>query len=202
MGIVDAGKFTTGTRCVLLTVLLLASSKLVRSSSAASIQGQIVLPEELDLTKDAYITLFTSHSDNTHRRRKTFPDTQGSFEFEGVEDGVHSLDVEANPFYFTTVKLLIKDGVLKEALASDVGEAPMSVDGPLKLAPLRVVSYFEQKQGFDIMRWLKTPYGMMIGFAIFSLVVMPYLKVDPEEYREMRKELSNLTGGRERSKSD
>jgi hypothetical protein len=36
---------------------------------------------------------------------------------------------------------------------------------------------------------------MMMGFAVFALVVMPMLKVDPEEYAAMKAEASALTGG-------
>ena len=159
----------------------------------ATIKGRIALPEEYVLAKDAYASLFSSYADNTYRRRKAFPDAQGGFVFDGVEDGTHSLEIEATPYVFTAVKVVVKDGSVKEALASDVGDVAMPHE-PLKMVPLRVTSFFEQRQKFNVMQWLKTPYGMM-GFAVFSLLVMPYLKVDPEEYREMKKELSKMTGG-------
>lgn len=70
---------------------------------------------------------------------------------------------------------------------------------PLRLRPSSGISYFEQKKSFNIIAWLKTPYGLMIGFMVISLVVMPMLKVDPEEYQQMleeRKKLSDAISNR------
>lgn len=63
---------------------------------------------------------------------------------------------------------------------------------PLRLGPSSQISYFEQRKPFNIIAWLKTPYGLMIGFMVFSLVVMPLLKVDPEEYQQMLEEKKKL----------
>jgi hypothetical protein len=56
------------------------------------------------------------------------------------------------------------------------------------------VEFFDRKQPFNVMGFLKTPYGMMIGFLVFSLVVLPMLKVDPEEYKAMVEEKDKLLG--------
>lgn len=121
----------------------------------------------------------------------------GSFRFDDVADGVYSLDVEASPYVFSAVKVTVKDGAVKEALASEVGNAqlPLDLDEGLRMVPLRITTFFEQRGKFSLWAFLKTPYGAMIGFALFSIVVMPYLKVDPEEYRQMKRELSQMTGG-------
>ena len=42
------------------------------------------------------------------------------------------------------------------------------------------------------MAMLKTPYGIMLAFGAFALVVMPLLKVDPEEYKAMVEEKNRL----------
>jgi hypothetical protein len=117
------------------------------------------------------------------RRRRVFPSEDGSFRFLGVQDGMHSLDVEAIPFIFPTIKI-IKKGNDVTSTAADVQDAP--VPYPLKVSPLQVMSYFEQKQKFSLLKWLKTPYGIMLGFGLFSVILLPMLKVDPEEYRQMR----------------
>lgn len=56
------------------------------------------------------------------------------------------------------------------------------------------MEFFDRKQPFNVMGFLKTPYGMMIGFLVFSLVVLPMLKVDPEEYKAMVEEKDKLLG--------
>jgi len=35
----------------------------------------------------------------------------------------------------------------------------------------------QKRQGFNLMAFLKTPYGMMAGFMVFSMFIMPKLKV-------------------------
>ena len=105
-----------------------------------------------------------------------------SFRFDHLDDGVYSLDVEAPPYVFSAVKVTVEHGAVKEALASEVGNVPLPVDQGLRMVPLRVMQYFEQRGKFSLWALLKTPYGAMVGFALFSIVVMPYLKVDPEEY--------------------
>lgn len=50
---------------------------------------------------------------------------------------------------------------------------------PFVLPPISRVEYFEKHQGFNVMGFLKTPYGMMIGFMFFTLFVLP--KIRPEE---------------------
>jgi ER membrane protein complex subunit 7 len=146
-----------------------------------TIEGRIVLPKGVFVPFDTYITLFSPSEGS--RRRKVFPNEDGRFQFHGVQDGTHSLQVESIPFHFSAIKI-VKKGKDVKATASDVQDA--SVPYPLKLSPLQVMSYFEQKPKFNIMKWLKTPYGIMIAFGLFSVVLLPMLKVDPEEYRQMR----------------
>lgn len=165
-------------------VTLLMSVRGSNQSIAEVIEGRIVLPRGVSIPKDAYVTLF-SPADGS-RRRKVFPSEDGHFRFHGVPDGMHSLDIEAIPFMFPTIKI-IKNGKEVKSTAADVHDAP--VPYPLKVSPLQVLSYFEQRQKFDIMKWLKTPYGIMIAFGLFSVVLLPLLKVDPEEYKQMREHL-------------
>ena len=163
--------------CVLVTLQLSSGG----ISESESIQGRIVMPRGFSVRSDAYVTLFSPSEGS--RRRKVFPSEDGRFQFYGVQDGTHSLDVELIPFHFATIKI-VKKGSDVKATASDVQDAP--VPYPLKLSPLQVMSYFEQKQKFNLMKWVKTPYGIMIAFGVFSVILLPMLKVDPEEYRQMR----------------
>jgi hypothetical protein len=50
------------------------------------------------------------------------------------------------------------------------------------------VLFMQRRQPFNIVGWLKTPYGIIAGVMLFSVVVMPRLKVDPEEYQQMLEE--------------
>lgn len=48
---------------------------------------------------------------------------------------------------------------------------------PLLLRPIAGLEWFERRQPFSLMGFLKTPYGMMAGFMVFSLFILPRLKV-------------------------
>lgn len=40
------------------------------------------------------------------------------------------------------------------------------------------------RKKLDAWSFVKSPYGLMIGFMLFGIFVFPMLKVDQEEYRE------------------
>ena len=55
---------------------------------------------------------------------------------------------------------------------------------PIWPAPwLLSCSHPQKRQPFNPIAFLKTPYGMMGAFMLFSIFIMPKLKVDPEEYK-------------------
>ena len=89
------------------------------------------------------------------------------------------------------IKIVVKGSTVK-ATSPDVATAA-ELPYPLKVPAMGFVSYFEERQPFNIIGYLKTPYGAMIAFMIGSMVLMPMLKVDPEEYKEMVEEKKKLT---------
>lgn len=40
-----------------------------------------------------------------------------------------------------------------------------------------MAQYYEARRPVDVIGFLKTPYGLMIGFSVFAMVVMPMMKV-------------------------
>lgn len=54
----------------------------------------------------------------------------------------------------------------------------------LLIRAMAPAAYFEQRKSVDVWSFIKSPYGLMIGFMLFFIVIMPMLKVDPEEYQE------------------
>ena len=87
-------------------------------------------------------------------------------------------------------KVSVKGSTVK-ASAPEIAGSP-DVPHPLRIPALSRIAYFEPRQGFNFMAYLKTPYGLMLAFALFSVVIMPMLKVDPEEYKEMVEERKKL----------
>lgn len=73
-----------------------------------------------------------------------------------------------------------------KATVADIPGNP-EIAYPFRIPPIRGLQYFEMRQGFNILKWLKTPYGLMMAFAAVSLILLPMMKMDPEEYKEMMK---------------
>ncbi len=44
-------------------------------------------------------------------------------------------------------------------------------------------SSLQKRKPFDIWSFVKSPYGIMIVFSVFAIVVFPRLKMDPEDYK-------------------
>ncbi|KAL4439417.1 hypothetical protein ABPG77_008746 [Micractinium sp. CCAP 211/92] len=133
-------------------------------------------------------------------RLLAFPLPDGAFSFAEVPAGVHTLTVDVLGLIYPTVRLdvaVTRKGKVA-AVAADASGAP-ALPYPLLLRPYSRIEYFEKRQPFSLWAFLKTPYGMMAAFMVFSVFIMPKLKVDPEEYKEMmadrERERSGNSGG-------
>lgn len=49
----------------------------------------------------------------------------------------------------------------------------------------------------DVWSFIKSPYGLMIGFMVFGIFVFPMLKVDPDEYKEAMAQRRGEQGGQQ-----
>jgi hypothetical protein len=56
-------------------------------------------------------------------------------------------------------------------------------------ASICALSCLQLRKPLDVWSFIKSPYGMMIGFMLFGIFVFPMLKVDPEEYKEAMAQL-------------
>ncbi|KAL6778619.1 CGL149 [Auxenochlorella protothecoides x Auxenochlorella symbiontica] len=111
---------------------------------------------------------------------RTFPLPDGRFAFHNVPAGKHYLEVELVGLVYSTVELTVGVAGDVNALLSDVINRP-AVPYPLVLRPMGRLEFFQKPQPFNVMAFIKTPYGIMIIFGIFSLVVMPRLRAYSEE---------------------
>ncbi|MBA0578165.1 hypothetical protein Gorai_020463, partial [Gossypium raimondii] len=63
----------------------------------------------------------------------------------------------------------------------------------LVLEPLRDEQYYEIREPFSIMSVVKSPMGLMVGFMLVVVFLMPKLveNMDPEEMRRAQEEMRN-----------
>jgi hypothetical protein len=57
------------------------------------------------------------------------------------------------------------------------------------------LSAAQPRKPLDVWSIIKSPYGLLIGFMLFGMLVMPMLRVDPEEYQEAMAQFKGVAGG-------
>ncbi|KAL4437231.1 hypothetical protein ABPG75_004370 [Micractinium tetrahymenae] len=189
---------------LLLAALLVARAALAEEQAAVlPVHGKLFVPDGASLAQ-AEVALQLESG----RRLLAFPLPDGAFSFAEVPVGVHTLTADVHGLIYPTVRLDV--GTARKgkvaAVAADATGMP-ALPYPLLLRPYSRIEYFEKRQPFSLWAFLKTPYGMMAGFMLFSVFIMPKLKVDPEEYREMmadreRERSGGSGGGGQKRRSD
>ncbi|PSC68596.1 sister chromatid cohesion DCC1 [Micractinium conductrix] len=169
---------------LILAALALAGRGAAEAAPSLPVSGRVIVPDAFSLAAAEVVLALEGGG-----QRLAFPLADGSFSFAEVPLGVHTLTVELRELMFPGVRLDVgaaRKGKVTAALFELPG-AP-EISHPLLLQPMARMEYFEQRQGFNVMGFIKTPYGIMAGFMLFSMFIMPKLKVDPEEYKEMMEE--------------
>ncbi|KAK9851122.1 hypothetical protein WJX84_000760 [Apatococcus fuscideae] len=143
------------------------------------VSGRILLPEGTTPTSRVRLILTLDGGD----QQLAWARPDASFRFHEVPPGSHLLDVVAMGLVFPQVRLDIeKSGQVTASLV----EHPLTLmQAPLLLRPVSRAEYFEIRQPFNPKAFLMSPMGLAMAFGVFSLVVLPMLKVDPEEAKDL-----------------
>lgn len=105
--------------------------------------------------------------------------------------GTHLIEVDAIGYLFSPVRVDVSarhPGKIQAALTEN--RRGLS---ELILEPLREEQYYEIREPFSIMSVVKSPMGLMIGFMVFVMFLMPKLveNMDTEEMRRAQEEMRN-----------
>nr|XP_027082995.1 ER membrane protein complex subunit 7 homolog [Coffea arabica] len=121
----------------------------------------------------------------------TFLRPDGYFSFHNVPAGTHLIEVAAIGYFFSPVRVDVSarnPGKVQAALT----ETRKGLS-ELVLGPLREEQYYEIKEPFSIMSVVKSPMGLMLGFMVLVMFVMPKLveNMDTEEMKRAQEEMRN-----------
>ncbi|KAF5819230.1 putative ER membrane protein complex subunit 7 [Helianthus annuus] len=121
----------------------------------------------------------------------TFLKPDGYFSFHNVPAGTHLIEVDVIGYLFSPVRVDVSarnPGKVQAALT----ETRRGLN-ELVLEPLREEQYYEIREPFNIMSIVKSPMGLMIGFMVVVVFLMPKLveNMDPEEIRKAQEEMRN-----------
>ncbi|XWS70458.1 hypothetical protein CRYUN_Cryun03dG0050000 [Craigia yunnanensis] len=103
----------------------------------------------------------------------------------------HLIEVAAIGYFFSPVRVDVSarnPGKVQAALTEN--RRGLS---ELVLDPLRDEQYYEIREPFSIMSVVKSPMGLMVGFTLIVVFLMPKLveNMDPEEMRRAQEEMRN-----------
>ncbi|KAG2434715.1 hypothetical protein HXX76_007605 [Chlamydomonas incerta] len=161
---------------------------LVSGHESGVIRGRVFVPANINHSTTTII-LHTS----TGEELRTFVNAEGAFAFHDVPSGVHLLQPFNLHLVYPEVRLEVnRKGVVSRAALSHNRNMVLNI--PLALRPAMEAGYYEKRKPFDVWSFIKSPYGLMIVFSLFAIIVFPRLKMDPEDYKEMQ-ETMKVGGG-------
>nr|CAB3468530.1 unnamed protein product [Digitaria exilis] len=108
-----------------------------------------------------------------------------------VPAGTHLIEVSSIGYFFSPVRVDISarnPGYIQAALT----ETRRALN-ELVLEPLKEEQYYEVREPFSVMSLLKSPMGLMVGFMVLMVFVMPKMmeNIDPEEMKQAQEQMRN-----------
>ncbi|KAG6409509.1 hypothetical protein SASPL_127549 [Salvia splendens] len=113
------------------------------------------------------------------------------FSSHNVPAGTHLIEVAAIGYFFSPVRVDVSarhPGKVQAALTENRRSL-----SELVLEPMVEEQYFEIREPFNVLSLLKSPMGLMIGFMVIVMFLMPKL-VDPEELKRAQEEMGAQGG--------
>ncbi|ESQ46672.1 hypothetical protein EUTSA_v10000323mg [Eutrema salsugineum] len=119
----------------------------------------------------------------------TFLRPDGYFTFHKVPAGTHLIEVSAMGYLFSPVRVDVSARHRGKVQAT-LTETRRSLT-ELVLEPLREEQYYEVREPFSILSIVKSPMGLMVGFMVVVVFLMPKLmeNIDPEEMKQAQEEM-------------
>ncbi|XP_042494414.1 ER membrane protein complex subunit 7 homolog [Macadamia integrifolia] len=122
-------------------------------------------------------------------QKVSFLRPDGYFSFYNVPAGTHLIEVAAIGYFFSPVRVDVSarnPGKVQAALTENRRSL-----SELVLEPLREEQYFEIREPFSVLSLIKSPMGLMVGFMLIVVFLMPKLmeNMDPEEIKRAQEEM-------------
>ncbi|KAL5144879.1 ER membrane protein complex subunit 7 [Glycine soja] len=185
--------------CFYLLPLSFAQSPATGSAEGYTIYGRVKIPSVG--TKDYILPGKISNVKVILNggQRVTFLRPDGYFAFHNVPAGTHLIEVAAIGYFFSPVDTQPENYVRVDVSARHHGKIQAALTenrrglSEFVLEPLKDEQYYEVREPFSIMSIVKSPMGLMMGFMLIVVFLMPKLmeNMDPEEMRRAQEEMRN-----------
>jgi len=113
------------------------------------------------------------------------PRSDGKFNFYDLKDGAYSMHISHRDFEFLTYRIQVNAGQLRLFIRGRATRLPQ----PYRIVPITATKYKPPKQPFNPLSFLKSGYGMMMCFMVFTAVLLPYIAktAEPQQRRRRRR---------------
>ena len=158
---------------------------LLGSVSAYTITGSLVAPRP---TKERFQPHLQLQGTKVILDGKvvTYPTDQGNFAFQGVEEGMHFVEVWDVMYTYPTVlvEVAASGNIAYDATPSALRHEKLVY--PLKLTADKPISFYERREPFSISSILFNPMVLILGVTVFFTMFSPNSMLDPEQMKEMK----------------
>lgn len=116
----------------------------------------------------------------------TYPTDHGQFVFQGVEEGMHFMEVWDMTY---TYQIVLVDVSASGNSAYDATPSALrheKLSYPLKLTADKPISFYERREPFSISSILFNPMVLILGVTLLFTMFSPNSMLDPEQMKEMK----------------
>ncbi|PVV04889.1 hypothetical protein BB560_000601 [Smittium megazygosporum] len=118
----------------------------------------------------------------------------GDLYINNLSVGRHVLEIEDVDYVFPKLVLDISKKGEKAVVSAwyfqtgyEVNTNDRSLPFPLSLSPLSKREFIKAREKFNILKMLKSPYMLMVGFSIVMMFILPKLQAAVKEEEELSK---------------
>ncbi|KAJ3225906.1 hypothetical protein HK099_005962 [Clydaea vesicula] len=161
-----------------------------------TIEGSLAKDDDLYLDASTRILL-------NYGERTAYLKSDGSFKFENVSLGIHTLTASSTLHYYDVIRIDVEENANSEPSV----KASLSIPGatfdrrgpdlvyPLELKARHKYDYFLPRPTFNFFDLLKNPMLLMSLFSLFMMFILPKLtaNMDPEDLKELQGKQINTT---------
>jgi hypothetical protein len=151
-----------------------------------------------DYPHAAGVRLTLTPTDGAHPPVHAWATVGGAFAFHAPPAGPAALDASAPGLLFPRIALEVpaaESAPLRAWYADAPGAGELPTSPGLRLRAAGRAEHYESTPPFNVVAFLKTPYGMLLAFVVFAVFALPRMKIDPDELEELMGSRRAAEGG-------
>tara|TARA_B100000780_G_C20994367_1_gene397711 strand:+ start:32 stop:637 length:606 start_codon:yes stop_codon:yes gene_type:complete len=171
-----------------LTLLTTLLQLTVSSDTWQTVRGKVKIPQ-IPRPPTMKIVL----NDGSATELTTMTRVDGSFALDNINPGIYTLQIISTKYHFGKYKVEVTEKRIRTVLYPYVGAERVPSKHPLRIEPLGMRGYFENRPVVGIGYFLKNPMMLMMLFSVGMMYLMPkMMPTDPEELKKIQEEQAEM----------